>query len=241
MTNLVPIARRVLQSIFQSFENAGLYVTIRGDLSGWVELMKNSPATTIVNPAFDPEVCDIDESNSFWIDVTTEDDEVIACIASKHLMTPDFTTLIETSQLWLGNTAKDAPMMPLLLPGDFPSIAGSVQFYGGLWVRPDFRKVGLSAALPQLARSTAVVRFQPDWHCGFVFGGLGKKQLPLKSYGYAHLQKCTECFFPVTGAEESLYLPYESADEWAESSLNRLGAGVLPGDNKFVDLVAVGG
>jgi hypothetical protein len=202
--------------------------------------MRSADGATIVNPAFDPDYCDLNPGNSFWSAITDDTGSVVGCVASKLVNTEDFRDDISTCSLWLGRRVDpDAEPMSLLLPEAVPLISGRVAFHGGLWLHPKVRGLGLAHLIPRMARAAAERRFNADWHCGFVFGALGNANVPVKAYGYSHCELAVDGYFPVTQKAEKLYLPWDSREEWIAASLNWMDTSVRPRNQQLVDHVAL--
>jgi hypothetical protein len=62
-------------------------------------------------------------------------------------------------------------------------ISGVVMSSGAAWVRPDYRRRGLSQLLPRIAKAYAVSRWPIDWTFGFVTRVLVEKGVASSSYG----------------------------------------------------------
>jgi len=65
-------------------------------------------------------------------------------------------------------------------------ISGVVMSSGAAWVRPDYRRRGLSQLLPRIAKAYAVSRWPIDWTFGFVTRVLVEKGVASSSYGTGH-------------------------------------------------------
>lgn len=234
------LATQVNQSIAMFLEGRNLFVRIGEDIRDWGDIMRNADGATIVNPAFDPDYCDLDRDNSFWSAIIDEVGTVVGCVASKQVTTDDFRDDISSCSLWLGRETdpNEAPMN-LLLPSHVPHIAGRVAFHGGLWLHPNVRGMGLAHLIPRMARAAAERRFSADWHCGFVFGALGDAKVPVKAYGYSNCELAADGYFPVTKQREKLYLHWDSREEWAQASIDWMSASVRPRNQEFVDQVAL--
>jgi len=233
------LATQVNQSIAMFLESRNLFVRIGEDIRDWGDIMRAADGATIVNPAYDPDYCDLDRNNSFWSAIIDDVGNVVGCVASKLVETNDFRDDIRTCSLWLGRkTDPSEPPMQLLLPSHVPHIAGRVAFHGGLWLHPSVRGMGLAHLIPRMARAAAERRYSADWHCGFVFGVLGDAKVPVKAYGYSNCELAADGYFPVTRKQDKLYLPWDSREEWTQASIDWMHASVRPRDQELVDHVA---
>lgn len=59
------LATQVNQSIAMFLESRNLFVRIGEDIRDWGDIMRAADGATIVNPAYDPDYCDLDRNNSF--------------------------------------------------------------------------------------------------------------------------------------------------------------------------------
>jgi hypothetical protein len=129
-------------------------------------------------------------------------------------VTDDYVDLLRTQRLWYASGPRR--LVDVVVPADMPQIAGRVGHHGGLWIRTDWRKHGLSGILTKLVRCASLRRFAPDWHCGSVFAAIAEKGLPtslVTGYGYPHMVLAIDGWFPLTNKPERVYLPWISRDE----------------------------
>lgn len=221
MSNIPYLARRLAGTLSEEIENLDLVLTVRHDMADWARLYAATPVG-FVNPGFDPAFCRVHADNAFWIEVTSRHGDLVACTASKRWLSDDLPADLAYSRLWLERQPPERSM-PLCLPEGFPARAGRFQHYGGLWVDPVGRGLGLSALLPRLARAIATHRWQPDWHIGWTLEPVGRSRLPRHYYGYARLLQATdETYWPPSGRVESCFLPWESATMWADAARRQL-------------------
>ena len=235
------LATQINQSIAMFLEERNLFVQIGEDIRDWGDTMRRADGATIVNPAFDPDYCDLDQGNSFWVAITDDTGAAVGCVASKKVTTHDFREDIRTCSLWLGSKVNPrCEPMNMVLPSWVPLISGKVAFHGGLWLHPSVRGLGLANLIPRMARAAAERRFRADWHCGFVFGALGEAKVPVKAYGYSNCELAVDGYFPLTNKHEKLYLPWDSREQWVSASLEWMNARVRPRDQQLIDQVALG-
>ena len=194
----------------------GLRVRVKDDFGEWAHVLRNAPETTAVSPAFDPAYCDLD--NGFWLELSDGSEWPVGTITAK-LVPGDFLQLVSSGELWYGRRTEPRHAMTLLNADALPVLRGRIAYFGGLWLHPDYRGQGLVGIMPRLVRAMARRKWAADWHCGGVLKPLADRNLPLRHYGYARMVQVTEQqFFPVTGKQESWYVPWEAPEEWAASS-----------------------
>lgn len=235
------ISTQLTQSIVMMLESQGLFVRVGNDIKDWGDMMRAAEERPIVNQAFDPDYCDLDSSNSFWLAITDQHDTTLGCIAAKKLTTTNLAQEIRAGSIWLGRTTDPNNLADVALPATVPLISGTVAFHGGFWLDPNIRGLGLARLVPRMARAIGMRRFGADWNCGFVFAALGEAGVPKKAYGYSHCELAVDGWYPPMNRHDKLYLPWESRAEWVEASINWMHARVDPGNQQFVHDVAFGG
>ncbi|MBU0726217.1 MAG: hypothetical protein KJ904_06250 [Alphaproteobacteria bacterium] len=203
----------VITLYLEELDRLGLSLTVETDMSAWVQVMRNAPKMSAVNPTFDPSQSHLHPGNSFWLRVT-DNGETIACISNRLFITEDYISLKRSLRLWYD-------LKPVLIRepinvviGDHvPHISGRVGHHGGLWVHPDWRGHGLAGLLPRLTRALSMRHFDVDWHCGIALKPIAARGLPLKAYGYPHMDLCIDGYFPVTDQQEEIYMGWITRPE----------------------------
>ncbi len=142
---------------------------------------------------FNPEYCDLNPENSYWLSGENEDGEIVVTVAWRVFFWPD-TNLFQEGRLLFYGRGKGRPC-------EFTSeaarvaamVSGVVLFAGSLWVRADFRGHQLSRLIPRLGRAYGLARWPVDWCTGFTAPILVEKGVPA-GYGYKHAVR--SIFFP---------------------------------------------
>jgi len=235
---------RTIQACFDeitaSVRRLGLAITFDTDLRNWVEFISNAPDRGIVNPTFDPDHSDLSPETAFWVAVTdAAAGQTVACIANRLFHTDNYVDLLRTQGLWYSSGPRR--LVDLVVPDDMPRIAGKVGHHGGLWIRRDWRKHGLSGILTKLVRCASLRKFAPDWHCGSVFAAIAEKGLPTSpthGYGYPHMVVAIDGWFPLTNKAERVYLPWISRQEMLDQLEIELQRLVANRDHETVDVTA---
>ena len=194
----------------------GLRIRVKDDFEEWAYVLRNAPATTAVSPAFDPDFCDLEDA--LWLELRDGGEWPVGTITCK-LVAGDFLQLVASGELWYGRRTGSEHAMRLLDGPGLPTLRGQIAYFGGLWLHPDYRGHGMATYMPRLIRAMARRRWRADWHCGGVLKQLADRNLPIKNYGYANIVQVTDGqYFPVMAREDSWYVPWESPEEWAETS-----------------------
>jgi hypothetical protein len=221
------LSERVLAGAARLLGARGLCLRVRDDLSGWAALLAACDSADGVNPTFDPRHSPVDSGSGFWLAVVDGGGDTVACCAYRVLREGPFAELVRSGRLWFDPVPPSlrAPV-PCVLPADAPDFRGVVGHIGGLWVRPDFRGLGLPGLLAQTTRAVAVRSYPIDWDTGVCRRAIAEKPRLVAAYQFFRMVPCVAGFFPPTGQVEQLHLGYSprhhllgrlraSADEWA--------------------------
>ncbi|WP_157089232.1 GNAT family N-acetyltransferase [Oceanibaculum pacificum] len=205
--------QRVISVYLEELDRLGLALTVETDMSGWATVMRSAPQMSAVNPTFDPSQSHLHPGNSFWLRVTYGS-ETIACIANRLFITEDYLNLKRSLRLWYDlKPVLIREPLNVVIGDHVPHISGRVGHHGGLWVHPSWRGNGLAGFLPRLTRALSMRHFDVDWHCGIALKAIADRGLPLKAYGYPHMDLCVQGFFPVTGKHEDIYMGWITRPE----------------------------
>jgi GNAT superfamily N-acetyltransferase len=115
---------------------------------------------------FDPAVSDLTPDNAFWISAENDAGEIVACQAVRIYHWPTSTLADEARLMFYGGVEKGQQCI-VTAKGAFDT-RGWVYYGGALWVRPDYRGIGLSAIMPRACRAYAATRWPIDWTISFV-------------------------------------------------------------------------
>jgi hypothetical protein len=199
-------------------------VSVDADMAGWAGVMREVARNPLVNPAFDPSCSRLSPENGFWLDVRAGS-ETIATSAARLLTTEDFVAAMRSMSLWYDRPPLTAE---LAISASLPLISGAVGHEGGLWIRADHRKRGLSALLPHLNRALCLRQWDIDWQTGITHRALTESGLVKRAYGFPHIVRCFDGYLPVTRKTERLYLVYMSRQELLDGLDLDAIAGFLP-------------
>ncbi len=180
--------------IDQIAERHGMQIEVSTDFETFREIRSAQADRPPISPIFDPQVCEINETNGFWIKGTSDTGELVHVQAVRldHLSN---VTLAE--HLYQYRDIYAPPGVEVDLDhsefGTTPSsqvISGKVCYHGELWLkggRNGFRGHGLTAALPRLALALAHITWTPDYMFGLVHPMAACKGLAARE-GYMHLE-----------------------------------------------------
>ena len=189
----------------------GYALTVDTDLSRWAATMAATSNDAFVNPAFDPRHSRLSAADSFWLDVRAGS-HTIATSTARLLLTNDLLALLRTQRLWLEEPAPELGTLEITAP-NVPHIGGHVAHEGGLWVHPQHRKRGLSVILPHLNTALCLREWDIDWQTGIARRAIGESGMATWAYGFPHVERCFDGYFPLTRSLERLYLCYMDRDE----------------------------
>lgn len=191
-----------MRPLMMAVNKAGYTLSIRYDLEDWANARKQlDPKHTVVMPTFDPAACN--QEGSYWIEAKTKDGELVAVIAARLFVTPDFIELMRTGHVWSDNPLHER--LNLCLPNSF-EMSGRILYRGGLCVKREHRKSGLSWALPRLV-SLISIDNGVDYTVSHNLADLHGNGFTFRVYGHAGSELCFDGseFFPPTSDRRAAY------------------------------------
>jgi GNAT superfamily N-acetyltransferase len=176
------LARFILEAD-KAAREAGLRLRLRHDFAELNRInqqeVKSGNWYPLIN-MFNPERDDIAPENAFWLSGENELGEIVTTFATRIYYWPD-TNLEEQAVAML--YGRDEGQRCIITADAAKLISGVVMSSGAAWVRPDYRRRGLSQLLPRIAKAYAVSRWPIDWTFGFVTRVLVEKGVASSSYG----------------------------------------------------------
>ncbi len=157
-------------------------------------------------PMFDPTYNRLDAENAFWLRGIDSKGDVVMTHAvrlyswSKTNLKEEVETLrmiYDDSPKRDGSIARGEVSTPVA-----ESIRGRVSYSGALWIRSDYRGLGLARMIPGLSRAIALTRWYPEYHVCFVSTSTASKGMA-QIYGY-HRQQETIRLLNLPNFEEML-------------------------------------
>lgn len=151
----------------------GVKLRLRTDFEGLVELNgKHRESWTPMSPMFDPEQSNLRIDSAFWLEAYDDHGDTVATHAARLFDCPD-TTVVEEIRSLRVFYEDPAPHIAEGETVDFDGgpvahIRGRTVYGGALWVRPDYRRRGLTTIMPRISRAYAFTRWDNDFHWSFV-------------------------------------------------------------------------
>ncbi len=159
-----------------------------------------------VNPSFDPTVSDLG-SGDFWLAALDPTGRIVASSAERVLETDDLGELVATGRLWYRQGFAghyDVDRVPVLSTRQ--RLCGRLSHSGSTFVDPSWRGRGLAMYLAYLSRAISFRNSGCVANTGFVRHSLYVSPVPTSSYGYVHVEKILDGYFPPQHGSEMLYL-----------------------------------
>jgi GNAT superfamily N-acetyltransferase len=176
------LARFILEAD-KAAREAGLRLRLRHDFDELNRInqqeVKSGNWYPLIN-MFNPERDDIAPENAFWLSGENELGEIVTTFATRIYYWPD-TNLEEQAVAML--YGRDEGQRCIITADAAKLISDVVMSSGAAWVRPDYRRRGLSQLLPRIAKAYAVSRWPIDRTFGFVTRVLVEKGVASSSYG----------------------------------------------------------
>lgn len=147
---------------------SGLRFRLRSDFDGLVEINReNRESWSPLSPIFDPAHSNLRIDAAFWLEGIDERGETVVTHAAR-LFDCDRTSLLDEIES-LGGVceASVAPDAVRDAPSAVP-ITGRTMFAGGVWVRPEWRRFGLTKIISRICSAYAHTRWNTASSSGFV-------------------------------------------------------------------------
>jgi hypothetical protein len=151
----------------------GVRLRLRGDFAALIELnRRHRDSWPPFLPALDPAHCRLAADSSFWLEGIDERGETVTTHAARLLDFADTDAVRETQAL---RVFYDDPA-PHVAAGEFAEVnapaaavvRGRTMYGGAIWVRPDWRRQGLTKIVPRISRAYALTRWNTAFTWGFV-------------------------------------------------------------------------
>jgi GNAT superfamily N-acetyltransferase len=188
------IARLVLDGD-RTAQRLGIRLRLRHDFSGLLRLTDFETARgnwyKLVN-YLNPTVVDLTPENSYWISGENDAGEIVATVAGRVFYWPDCSLHERAAQVFFGGRADDHPC--IITASAAREITGVAMCSGAMWVRPDYRRLGLSPLLARIYRAYGAARWPLDWV--FMFAVPGSPEKVIAGYGYTDVSR--SIYFPAT-------------------------------------------
>jgi hypothetical protein len=158
--------------------DCGVRLRLRTDFERLIDLNEqNRDSWPPLSPIFNPMLSNLRIDTAFWIEGIDETGETVATNAGRLYHWPDTTLADELRSLRVFYEDPE----PHIAAGESvqvtaPSankIRGEAVFTGAMWVRPDYRRHGLTKIIPRISRTYAYTRWgnplfwaliEPDLH-----------------------------------------------------------------------------
>lgn len=129
---------------------------------------------------FNPELNDLTPENSYWISGENGAGEIVTTVAARVYYWPG-SSLAEEARLMF-YAGRDTGQACAVTTPAAREVGGVVLCSGAMWVRPDYRRIGLSHLVPRISRAYAAARWPLDW--AFIFVMPGTPAALVGGYGY---------------------------------------------------------
>lgn len=135
--------------------------------------------------AFRPDVSKVGAENAYWIGGMNADGETVVTQVARLYRWGESCLADHAEVLLYGDTAEPGPCIV-----ECPTathVRGNVAYGGALWIRPDFRRLGIGTLISQISRAYAMATWGVDWFVCLI----QRHQIELgmaEAYGYADYQ-----------------------------------------------------
>jgi hypothetical protein len=185
------LARAFLRLDF-AVRELGVYLSISRDMGELAEVNhENRCDSPALLPMFDATLGGITKDNAFWIRGVNDHGEVVLTSAARLYHWHDTTLAdeLESLRFFYPEPAAQARAGERCQVASDAAlkISGRVSYGGAIWVRSDFRGLGLAHTVPRLARAYALTQWYPDFALGMVQTRSVTGQKAAQTYGWPHI------------------------------------------------------
>ncbi len=143
-----------------------------------------------VNPTFDPDKSQVDETNSASVVIRDQAGDFVACNGFRLFLTDSFKLVLSSGGLFYGPSMRLLKGLPVILPPDFRDLSGKVGYSGGTLISTRHRGRRLGLLVTRLVRLIGEQAYTVDHHVGNIFQN--QPNLPPPRHPY-HFARCTIC------------------------------------------------
>ena len=201
-----------IDALADAVARLGLSLVIERDFDRLVRFLESQGS--FANPSFDPRRSRLGPED-FWLAALDAEGAIVASSAEKVIETEDFMEEVATGRIWYeGGFARAFGVERIATLPVSVRLGGRLSHSGSTFVVPSHRRSGLAMFLPWLSRALSFRNAGCLANTGFVRQSLADTPVPLRSYGYAHVEKCLDGWFPPQGGSEVLHLCWITAEEF---------------------------
>ncbi|MGY4167626.1 hypothetical protein [Bradyrhizobium sp. USDA 4529] len=188
LPNLLHVSR-YLQMYDKQAAQKGIRLSVGFDFHKYVSITRTTPTKGQTYPMFRPDRSPIKSGDGYWIVGVDKNNEVAVVEAARvyDLSCSSFAEHLESLKAFYANPTVHAhpqDRCTCTAPGA-KKIRGRVAYHGDLWVRRDFRGLGMPSTMSGIARGISFAMWVPDFVCGLVSSQLVDRGV-VAQYGYAH-------------------------------------------------------
>lgn len=161
---------RFLRVYDDAVAQRGIKLLIGFDFHEYVSITRAIATKGPTYPFFRPENSPIEPGEGYWVIGVDKDNEV-ALLKAARLYDLSHTNLaehLESLKLFYADPTKHAHPEDrcICTAPSAKKITGKVAFQGDLWVREDFRGLGIAKIMTGFARGVSFAMWAPDFVCG---------------------------------------------------------------------------
>jgi len=201
-----------IDALTDAVARLGLSLVIERDFDRLVRFLESRGS--FANPSFDPRRSRLGPED-FWLAALDAEGAIVASSAEKVIETEDFMEEVATGRIWYeGGFARVFGVERIATVPVSVRLGGRLSHSGSTFVVPAHRRSGLAMFLPWLSRALSFRNAGCLANTGFVRQSLADTPVPVRSYGYTHVEKCLDGWFPPQGGSEVLHLCWITAEEF---------------------------
>ncbi|MGY4198981.1 hypothetical protein [Bradyrhizobium sp. USDA 4520] len=183
---------RFLQVYDEGAARKGITLSIGFDFRDYVAITCATPTKGPTYPNFRPDKSPIKAGDGFWMVGVDKNNQVVALQAVRlyDLSCSNFQKHLQSLKMFYGDPTIHAHPQDICscVAPSAKKMTGKVAYHGDVWVRSDYRGIGMPKIMAGIAFGVSFAMWAPDFMCGLVAQWLLDKGI-VASYGYLHYER----------------------------------------------------
>lgn len=170
----------------------GIKLSLGVDFREYISISQSTPTKRRTSPIFRPDRSPIASEEGFWVVGRDNGNEVVVLEAVRlyDLSSSSFAEHLESLKAFYRSPTQHAHPHDkcVCIAEGAKRMTGKVAYHGDVWVRRDYRGIGMTSILAGIAFGVSFAMWSPDFVCALVAHWTIDKGV-VSRYGYAHQER----------------------------------------------------
>ena len=177
--------QRFCQLMTEKIAAVGLDVFVESNFREYMRLRREMSPATVHNPSYDPDYCDLNLHNSFWLRAVDPQGRTVCTMAQRVIDTECFLDDLRSMRLWHDRDRTDLKgYIDVIDCAGAEQLSGRIGHSGGLYIDPAWRKKNVSGLLDHLSRGLLLKNFWFDHITAVMMKELAATGIGVRQYGW---------------------------------------------------------